>query len=74
MNKQFINDFATILEVNPSIFTPSFNFKSLETWDSLAAMGLIALIDKYFGAQLSSQDIIEINSIQDILNLTENKG
>lgn len=40
---------------------------SIEEWDSMAAMTMIAIADEYFGKKVSAKDIESFNTIKDII-------
>ncbi len=52
--KEFIEKFAEIFDdTDASTLTPETNFRDLDEWSSLSALGVIALADEEFDIQLS---------------------
>ena len=42
------------------------SLKDIDEWDSLAAMGVAALLDRKFGKRLSFEDIKSMHTVRDI--------
>ncbi len=40
--------------------------KNMEEWDSLAAMGITALLDRKFGKRISFDSIVRMKTVRDI--------
>lgn len=69
---KFIEDFASIFDdVEASELTMETEFKNLDEWGSLVALGLLAVMDEEYDAELSSKDIERSNSIRDIYNIVK---
>ncbi len=67
---EFFEGMAEILEVNVESISPSFDLHSTETsWDSLAIVSTIALVDDCFGVMLDGKSLGECKTIADIENL-----
>lgn len=67
---KFIEDFATIFDdTEASELTMDTQFKNLDEWSSLAALGLLAVMEEEYDAELSSKDIEKSETIQDIYNI-----
>lgn len=45
--------------------------KDIEDWDSMTKLSLIVLIDDEFGKKVSGEEINNLNSVKDILNLMD---
>ena len=59
-NEAFIQCFR----VDVSALTPSFSIETIEKWDSLAQMKLIAAIEEAFDILFDTDDIIEFSSYE----------
>jgi len=61
---------AKAIEVDSSRLNPETLLDSLEEWDSLAIMGVVAMLDKHFDVQLKAEDIASLKTVGDILKHT----
>ncbi|MBQ7607909.1 MAG: acyl carrier protein [Desulfovibrionaceae bacterium] len=61
----FLAELAYALQRDDSL-TLDDRLKDLEEWDSLAAMGVTALLDRKFGKRLSFDDIARMQTVRDI--------
>ena len=63
MADKLIDLFAEILEVETSTLNDETSPNNLGEWDSLAAMHLVAAIEKTFSVQLSTKEIMKMMTI-----------
>lgn len=71
---EFVKAFAAEFENTPEdLFTPQTIFKQLDEWDSLTVLSIIALADEEFNARITSQDLRDCTTIEDIFNLISSK-
>jgi acyl carrier protein len=63
-----------ILEIDDQEFTMDTNLKETEGYDSLFVLSMIALIDKEFKKAVSADQVVNITTIQSLVDLigTEN--
>ena len=67
---KFIENFATIFDdTEASELTMETQFKNLEEWSSLAALGLLAVMEEEYEAELSGKDIERSETTRDIYNI-----
>ncbi len=66
MNEQFIPQFAEALETDPAQLSADTEFKNLSTWDSLAALSVIAMIDEQYGASIGGDDLERARTLADL--------
>ncbi len=67
--KEFISNFAEQFDdLDASVLTPETEFKTLEDWNSLVALSVIAMIDEEYDVTLKGNDITGSNTIQDLYN------
>lgn len=67
--KEFIEKFADIFDdTDSSTLTPDTNFRELDEWSSLSALGVIAFADEEFDIELSGNDLRKVNTIQELYN------
>ena len=61
---EFLDEMAEILEEDAVNATDPLD--EFESWDSLAALSVAALADAQFGVSMSSQEINEATTIEDL--------
>lgn len=67
--KEFISNFAEQFDdLDASVLTPETEFKTLEDWNSLVALSVIAMIDEEYDVTLKGNDITGSTTIQDLYN------
>lgn len=72
--KEFISNFAEQFDdLNASVLTPETEFKSLEDWNSLVALSVIAMIDEEYDVTLKGNDITGAKTIEDLFNTVQSK-
>ncbi|MBR4199547.1 MAG: acyl carrier protein [Bacteroidales bacterium] len=72
--KEFISNFADQFDdLDSSVLTPETEFKSLEDWNSLVALSIIAMIDEEYDVTLKGNDISGSNTIQDLYNIVSER-
>ena len=72
--KEFIGNFAKQFDdLDVSVLTPETEFKSLEDWNSLVALSVIAMIDEEYDVTLKGNDINSANTIEDLYNTVQSK-
>ena len=68
--KEFIENFAGEFEETPKeMFSPETNYKTLDEWDSLTALSIIAMVDEKYNKTISGANLRSCNTIQDLFNL-----
>lgn len=68
--KEFIEKFAEIFDdTDASTLTPETNFRDLDEWSSLSALGIIALADEEFDVELSPAELRKVDTIQALYDL-----
>jgi acyl carrier protein len=60
--EKLIQTFAQALGVDPSVITDELEFNSIEAWDSVAHMALVAALEEAFDIMLDTDDIIAMSS------------
>lgn len=63
---EFLTEMAEILEEDD--VGPGDELENFESWDSLAALSVAALADAQFGVNMSSQEINEATTLEDLYN------
>ena len=62
---------AEILDMDVSEISPETEFTDLDTWDSVAALTFIAMMDEEFGKEIKGATIKSFKTIQDALDIME---
>ena len=68
--EKYTNAFTTTFDIK-SEETKGLSYQSIEAWDSIGHMGLIAAIEDSFDIMLEADDIIDLSSFEkgiEILN------
>lgn len=72
---EFIEKFAEIFDdTEASTLTPQTNFRELDEWSSLSALGVMALADEEFDVELSGVEMKTANTIQELYELITAKA
>jgi acyl carrier protein len=67
---EFYEGMAEILEIEPSEIRPDLSLEEV-SWDSLAVVSTIALVDDVYGVTLNPNALAECSTIADIERLAE---
>ena len=68
--KEFIEKFAEAIEFeNVNALTPETKFHELDGWSSLTVMYVISFFDEEFEKEISTNDIRQAVTIQDLYNM-----
>jgi len=63
---------AEMFEVDASEINSDTLLESIPTWDSMAVLSLIALLEEYFGrSDIDGQEISQFKTIEDIFKVME---
>ncbi|MCP4369641.1 MAG: acyl carrier protein [Deltaproteobacteria bacterium] len=65
---EFMDELKETLEFEDDLFLAT-NLKQVEGYDSLAVLGIIALIDEKFGKTLTAPQLASITTIQSLVEL-----
>lgn len=72
--KEFIENFAGEFDETPmDVFTPETEYKTLEEWNSLTALSIIAMVDDYCGKTITGADLRAHKTIEELFHFIENK-
>jgi acyl carrier protein len=71
MEQFFLNLVKEVLEIENLEINMDDDFRSLEVWDSLANLSLVAMIDDEFGVVIETQRFKELKTFRDIFNEIE---
>lgn len=67
--QEFIEKFAEAIEIDDAcVLTPETEFRTLDEWDSLSYLSVIAMIDEEFDVQIETPEFKQQKTIQDLYN------
>lgn len=64
--QEFIQNFAEAIEVDKSKIGPGTIFKDIDTWDSMAVLNVIAMVDDKYQKSIGGDEIEKSNTIADL--------
>ena len=64
VQKQYNQAFITAFDVNASALGPGLKYESIEDWDSIGHMNLIAELEDSFDISMEMDDIIDFSSYE----------
>ena len=67
--KEFLLSLDDLLQVEPGTVKGFEDLDSLESWDSLAIISFMALVDEHFGVGLQAKQIAECKTVADLMGL-----
>ena len=72
--KDFIQNFADQFDdTEASVLTPQTNFRELEEWSSMIALGVMAMVDDEYDVQLKADEMRKTTTIQELFDLVSSK-
>lgn len=69
---EFIAEFADVLDVPAEEILPETDLKAIRTWDSVAFLSVMVLIDENFGIVARPETFSKAERFADILSVVEN--
>jgi acyl carrier protein len=70
---EFIVQFANAIEVDPALVQADTEFKSLDNWDSLCALSIIAMVDESYQVTLGGEDLESSKTVANLWTLIESR-
>lgn len=67
---EFLAALEEMLEADAGSLSPDTALDSLDSWDSLAVISFIALVDEHFDHVVAGEDLAKVKTIGDLLALT----
>ena len=74
MKNQLINIVKEALDIEEETIDLNTQFDSLDTWDSLGKLSLIALIDESFNVQISDKEFDSFETLDDLYTALKSKN
>lgn len=73
--KEFVENFADQFdETDASEINATTEFKNLEEWSSLVALGVIAMVDEEYDVRIKGDDIRAAVTIEDLFNIVKERA
>jgi len=63
----------TIEDLQPNSIKPEVDFKTLEQWDSLAMLSLLAMLDVEYNVTLTAEELNSCNNVRELYELVQSK-
>ena len=73
MKEKIMTKVAEITETDLNLVTEKTNLSTLDAWDSLANVLFIAYAISDFGVKLTGEEMMESETVADLIKLIENK-
>lgn len=70
-SQKFIELFAEALDKEASDLSIDTEFRTLDVWDSMVYLSVIAMLDEEYGIQIENAEFKTLKTIQDIINYIE---
>lgn len=71
-SSEFISKFAEALEIeDTAVLSDTTEFRSLDEWDSLAYLNIIAMLDEEYDLQIENAEFKKLATIGDIITYIE---
>lgn len=72
--EQFIKDFENAVEdVEPGTLNAETVFKSLEQWDSLSVLTVIAMVDADYDVRIKAKELKQVETLSELFSVVSNK-
>ena len=68
VEQQLVEILAEVFEVSQDAITQDIKMGDIETWDSLGHLRLFMTIDEKMGVKFSTDEIVQISSLEEIKN------
>ena len=66
---KLLNLLEELLEKDQGTLKHDDSLKTISSWDSLAAIGFIALVDQHFGKNIAASDVTKCQTVDDLIIL-----
>ncbi len=72
--EKYYGVFVEIFEVEESVLDENFNFKDIESWDSLTHLSLITALEDTFDVMFETDDILHFGGFMNGMKILKNYG
>jgi acyl carrier protein len=71
---EFVRNFENAVEgIEPGSLTPEVEFRSLQGWDSLAALSILAMVDAEYETAISGNELKQCKTLQNLFDVILSK-
>jgi len=71
---RFVRNFEDAVEgVEPGSLNPDTEFTTLEEWDSLAALSVLAMVDAEYETEISGNELRKAKTLRDLFSIVQSK-
>ena len=71
--EKFLEQFIAQFDDEPTGVTLDTDFRDIDDWDSLTALGVISMIDDEYNVKVSGEELKSSKSVRDIFNIVKTK-
>jgi acyl carrier protein len=71
--EKFLKQFISQFDDEPTGVTMDTDFRDIDDWDSLTALGIISMIDDEYNVKLSGEELKSSKTVMDIFNIVKTK-
>ena len=71
--EKFLEQFIAQFDDEPTGVTMDTDFRDIDDWDSLTALGVISMIDDEYNVKVSGEELKSSKSVRDIFNIVKTK-
>ena len=71
---KLIKAFCEALEIEESVVIDDLKYQSIEQWDSISHMMLIAELEDAFDVEIDTDDVIDMSSVAKAKEILEKNG
>jgi acyl carrier protein len=71
--EKFLKQFIAQFDDEPAGVTMDTDFRDIDDWDSLTALGIISMIDDEYNVKLSGEELKSSKTVMDIFNIVKTK-
>jgi acyl carrier protein len=64
--QEFVQNFADAIEIDTILIGPDTKFKDIDSWDSMAVLNIIAMVDDKYQKSIGSDEIEQSVTISDL--------
>ena len=74
MSDRLIDLFASTLSLDPKLLSEDSSPENTDAWDSVTNMMLVAGIEEEFGIELTSDEIVQMNTIANVRKILQRRS
>lgn len=72
--EEFVHNFESAIEgIEPGSLSPEVELASVEQWDSLAALSILAMVDAEYETEISGNELRKCRTLRDLFDVIQSK-